>query len=214
MLGVGWAGSPLRLVLGPTDAPRRGAVRLKGMSILSSVLVPGVVAASVTALLYWWIQRPRADLDMVKINQTMAVAKLLVRAEKDPDADDAMKDVDARVIVLLTNYGDGTAHDIRLKGTNCSPRVWVRDVGETEGAEVVAGVPMWNDRLGALGAGQMMSVVVTSSPDKDAFSTRARSIEVSWPLLPRRGLCRKKRQYDFATVPTIETGWPGKTDTA
>ena len=130
--------------------PACGVYR-SGVSILSSVLVPGVVAASVTVLLYWWIQRPRADLDMVKINQTVAVAKLLVRAEKDPDADDAMKDPDARVTVLLINYGDGPAYDIRLKGTYCEPRVWVRDVGETEGGEVVTGVPMWSNRLGTLG---------------------------------------------------------------
>ena len=59
----------------------------------------------------------------------------------------------------------------------------------------------------------MISGVVTSSPDKDAFSTRDRSVEVSWPRLPGRwGLGRITRTYDLAT-PTIETGWPGKKNT-
>jgi len=211
------------------------------MSILSSVLVPGVVAAGVTLLFYWWIQRPRADLQMVKIYETVEVTKWLARARKDPDAEEAMKR-QARDIVLLTNYGDGIAFDIKLSGTNCIPRVYVRDVGEmkdaevgetkdaevgetkdaevgeTKDAEVVAKWPMWSDRLGALKPGEMMSVVVMSDP---ALKERP-VLEVSWPRLPRRlpkclihtRLGSITVPYPLATARIIESGWPGKTDIA
>jgi hypothetical protein len=194
---------------------------VRAVSILSAVVGPGVVAAVVTTVLYVLIQRPRADLHMVRINQTVEVAKWLARARTDVDADEHMKHWQARDIVLLTNYGDGTAYDIRLSGSHCRPRVWVRDVGsqETDGDEVVTKWPMWSDRLGALEPGQKMSVVVMSSPDP----TLPRPVlVVSWPRLPgrlpkclnRTRLGRRKRRYDLATARTIETGWPGKTDTA
>jgi hypothetical protein len=180
------------------------------MSILSSVVTPGLVAAAVTAVLYVWILRPRANLHMVRINETVEVAKWLARAKADVDADEARKHWQPQDIVLLTNYGDGTAYDIRLSGSNCRPRVWVRDTGhrETEDAPLMVGEPMWSDQLAALEPGKSWSVVVMSSTDP----TLPRPVlEVSWPRLPRRGLGRKKRRYDLAKANTIETGWPGKT---
>jgi hypothetical protein len=194
--------------------PAPGAI-VRGVSILSTVVGPGVVAAVVTTVLYVWIQRPRADLHMVRINQTVEVAKWLARARTDVDAEEAMKHWQARDIVLLTNYGDGTAYDIRLSGSHCRPRVWVRDVGESQETEVVTKWPMWSDRLGALEPGEKMSVVVMSNPDP----TLPRPVlVVSWPRLPGRfpkrlnntRLSRRKRRYDLATARTIETGWPGK----
>ena len=103
--------------------PAPGAI-VRGVSILSTVGGPGVVAAGVTTALYCVVQRPRADLHMVKINQTVEVAKRLARARTDLDAEEAIKHWQARDIVLLTNYGDGTAYDIRLSGSHCRPRVW------------------------------------------------------------------------------------------
>jgi hypothetical protein len=189
------------------------------MSIWSSVVTPGLVAAGVTTLLYVWIQRPRADLQMVRINQTVEVTKWLALARTDIDAPQAMKHWDARDTVLVTNYGDGTAYDIKLSGTNCRPRVFVRDMGrqETPDSPVEPAAPMWSDRLGALKPGASWSVVVMSSPDK---TLPPPVLEVSWPRLPSRlpkclqhtRLSRKKRRYDLATARTIETGWPGKTD--
>jgi hypothetical protein len=95
------------------------------MSILSTVVGPGVVAAVVAAAVYWWLQRPRADLHMVRINETVEVAKWLARARADVDASEAMKHWQARDIVLLTNYGDGTAYDIKLSGSHCRLARWV-----------------------------------------------------------------------------------------
>lgn len=146
---------------------------------------------------------------MVRINQTVIVAERLYRAKQDKDAEQALwQPLDT---VLLTNYGDGTAYDIKLSGnSNCRPRVWVADVGqqETDDTPPVVKWPMWSDQLSALGPGEHMSVVVMSSPDP----SRPRPVlEVSWPRLPRRGLFRRKRRYDLANARTIETGWPGKT---
>jgi hypothetical protein len=185
------------------------------MSMWSSVAAPGVVSAAVTALIYVWIQRPRAHLEMLRINQTEEVAKWLVRAggDPDPDAVEAKKLWQPRDIVLLRNSGDGTAYDIRFSGdSNCRPRVWVRNVGhrDTEDAPVVAGMPMWIDRLASLGPGQSWSVVVMSRTDP----TLPRPVlEVSYSVLPRRGLRRKKAPpLDLANANIIETGWPGKTN--
>jgi hypothetical protein len=61
--------------------------------IAQAVRVPrtGLVAAAVTAGLYVWIQRPRADLRMERINHTVEVAKWLARVEEDIDAQGARK---------------------------------------------------------------------------------------------------------------------------
>lgn len=114
--------------------------------IWSHVIAPGLVAALVTTVLYLWIQRPRADLQMIRINQTVEVAKWLARAknDEDPAGQEAMKYWEPRHIVLVTNYGDGTAYDVKFSGTDCRPRVWVRDTGtqEAEDTPVVVGLPM------------------------------------------------------------------------
>jgi len=199
---------------------RRPRYRLN-VSVWSSVVTPGLVAAGVTTLLYLWIQRPRANLRMARINQTVDVAEWLWRAGTDEgmDAEEAKKHWHARDTVLLTNYGDGIAYDIKLSGTNCRPRVRVRDMGrqEAQDAPPVAGVPMWSDQLSALEPGKMMSVVVMSSPDQ---SLPRPVLVVSWSRLPGRlpmflaqtRLGRKRCSYDLATARTVETGWPGKKD--
>jgi hypothetical protein len=183
------------------------------MSTLLSVVTPGLVAAGVTTVLYGWIQRPRANLQMIRINPTVEVAKWLALAEKDHKAEVAKKHWLAEDFVLLTNYGDGPAYDIKLSGSHCRPRVWVRDTGrqEVDDGPVVPTLPMWSDRLGALLPGEKMSVVVMSSPDP---SLPQPVLKVSWPRLPGRWLGRKTRRYDLATARIIETGWPGKTDIA
>lgn len=145
---------------------------------------------------------------MVRINYTVEVAKWLERAKTDIDADQASKHWQARDTVLLTNYGNGTAYDIKLSGSYCRPRVWVRDMGrqETKDAEPVAAAPMWSDQLGALEPGKSMSVVVMSSPDPTLPKP---VVVVSWPRLPGRSFGgRRKTRYDLATARTIETGWP------
>lgn len=183
--------------------------------IWSHVIAPGLVAALVTTVLYLWMQRPRADLQMIRINQTIEVAKWLARAEndEDPAGQEAMKYWKPRHIVLVTNHGDGAAYDVRFAGSDCRPRVYIRDTGQREegSAEVVAGLPMWSDRLGALEAGEKWSVVVMSSPDN---SKPPPVLEVSWARLPKRRVGRVKRTFKLADANIIETGWPGKANIA
>jgi hypothetical protein len=90
------------------------------VSLISFVLTPGLVAAGVTVALYAWVQRPRANLQMIRINPTVHVAEWLARAEKDHEAEAAKKHWVAQDIVLLTNYGDGPAYDIKLSGSHCN----------------------------------------------------------------------------------------------
>ncbi|HUO36753.1 MAG TPA: hypothetical protein VMU34_02385 [Mycobacterium sp.] len=178
------------------------------MSILSSIIGPGVVAALVSVLATLWLVRPRPNLQMVKIHPTKHVADWLARAEtdEDPEAAEAMKNWQPRDIVLLTNYGDGTAYDVRLAGNNCRPRMPVVNMWR---ADLQDPLPMWSDRLRALGPGEPWSVVVMSSPDE---SRPRPMLEVSWPRWPGRGLGRNKRCCDLAKASFIETGWPGKTE--
>jgi hypothetical protein len=174
--------------------------------LVTSVLTPGLVAAGVTVF-FGWIQRPRPYLQMVRVDRTVDVAKWLALAEKDRDEKTAWL---AEDFVLVTNYGDGAAYDIKLSGSNCRPRVRVRDTGrqEVEDGPVVPSVPIWSNRLGALQPGGEMSVVVMRSPDPSLPSPL---LEVSWPR-PLRWLGRRKRRLDLATAPIMESGWPGKTD--
>lgn len=183
------------------------------MSVLPSVLTSGVVAAVVTLAAHYWLQRPRADLRMARINWTLAVAERLYRAKQDIDAERAQQHWQLRHVVLLTNYGDGPAYDIRLSGERCRPRAWIADAGQQQTAEEppVVKWPMWSNTLAALEPGESVSILVMSSPDS---SVEPPVIEVSWPRLPRRGLGRHKRSYDLARARTVETGWPGKTETA
>jgi hypothetical protein len=163
--------------------------------LLLSVGAPVVVAALVTAL----IQRTRADLQLIKINETEHVADWLARAktDQDPEAIEAMKHWQPRHIVLLTNHGNGAAYNIKLSGSDCRPRVYVRS---TAGAQL----PMWSKQYPVLEPGEMWSLVVMTSTDQ----TRKQPVlEVSW----RGRFRRKKKSFDLANAPTMETGWPGKT---
>jgi hypothetical protein len=145
---------------------------------------------------------------MVRIERTFDVAEWLLLAEKDRAEKTAWL---AEDIVLVTNYGDGPAYDIRLSGnSNCRPRVRVRDMGrqEEDNGPVVRTLPIWSNRLGSLPPGGEMSVVVMRSPDPSLPSP---VLEVSWPRR-LRWLGRSKRRLDLATAPIMESGWPGKTD--
>ncbi len=101
------------------------------MSWLSSVLTPGVVAAGVTLATNWWLLRPRADLRMAVGTQTVEDADRLLRANDGSASWGDHLNWLPTAFVRLTNYGDGTAYDVRLSGTNCRPRVWVGDEGVT-----------------------------------------------------------------------------------
>jgi len=110
-------------------------------------------------------------------------------------------------VVRLTNYGDGTAHDVRLKGQECRPRVWVGDAGkmDQEGRAKVAW-PMWDRTIPALDPGESKHIFVMCLTDDRNVPV----VTASWPVMPRRGLWRRTIHIDLSKAETIETGWPGK----
>lgn len=164
---------------------------------------------------------------MALFGETLEVADQLYRAEKDGEAGRVRQHWDRRGVVRLTNFGDGTAHDVRVSGSDCRPRVWLADMGiaqlntridddgktHQEPIPPIVGWPMWSDKLAALKPGESVDVIVMSSPDE---SRPKPVLEASWagPLSNRRFSRRRTRRYDLATARAIEVGWPGKRDIA
>jgi hypothetical protein len=182
------------------------------MAWWTSILTPGVIAAAVTVLTNWWVQRPRADLRMVVGSQTIEDADRLLRAN---NGDTNMANHPHWLplcFVRLTNYGDGTAHNIRLSGgERCRPRVWVGDSGVVpiQGKPPKVHYPMWSDTVAAIEPGETVNIYVMGSADR---SLAKPVIEASWPRLPGRRVGRITYRYDLAEGRRIEEGWPGGTD--
>jgi hypothetical protein len=180
------------------------------VSIWFSVLTPGLIGAGVTALVYTWVQRPRADVRLQSVGLTVIDLERLQRAKTNGQAAEAQKHWGVPHCVRLSNYGDGAAYDIELTGTECRPRVWIDDLGAQDGDdEPYASWPMWSNKLSVLGPGESVTVLVMGSPDQ---SRPKPVLIISWPRLPRRGLGRVKRTLDLADAPSIESGWPGNKD--
>jgi hypothetical protein len=113
-----------------------------------------------------------------------------------------------------------------MSGTNCRPRVFVRDTAglkpeEDDDDKAVGALPMWSNRYPALEPGKEWSLVVMSRTDK---SSDAAALEVSWRGLewswswrhPFRWPIRLRRTcpFELAKANKIETGWPGKSKMA
>lgn len=192
-------GSSLRYVSDATD-----------VSIWSSVLTPGLIGAIVTAVVYTWVQRPRADLRLQMVGLTATDLERLSRAKTEGNAHEAQKHWGIPHAIRLTNYGDGAAYDIQLAGTGCRPRVWIDDLGgqDNDGPPYV-GWPMWSNKLSVLEPGDSVTVLAMGSPDR---SRPQPVLEMSWPRLPRRGLGRVRQTFRLADAPPIESGWPGNKD--
>ena len=90
-------------------------------------------------------QRPTPDLRMVVVRPTRDDHDRLLRAN---DGDTNMINHPHWLpvcFVRLTNYGDGTAHDIKLAGDRCRPRVWLADSGvvPNQGKPPEVHYPQW-----------------------------------------------------------------------
>jgi hypothetical protein len=116
--------------------------------------------------------------------------------------------------VRLTNYGNGTAFDIRLAGTHCLPRVWVGDVPtsigtleETDPAPEI-GVPMWSESLSSLGPGESVTIFAMRPATKNPLSGNP-ELTASWPRLPQLGRWQKREHIVLSEAPRVEMGWPG-----
>lgn len=180
------------------------------MSWWSSILTPGLVAAGVTVLTNWWLQRPRADLHMIVGSQSLEDADRLLRANNGDTNMINHPHWLPLCFVRLTNYGDGTAHNIKLRGERCRPRVWVGDSGVVpiQGKPPEIHYPMWSDTVAALEPGETVNIYVMGSMDQ---SIAKPVINASWPRLPgRRWDWRRTLRYDLAQARRIEEGWPGE----
>ena len=182
------------------------------MSWWASILTPILVAAGVTVLTNWWLQRPHADLHMVVGAQSLEDADRLLRANKGDTNWSNHPHWLPLCFIRLTNYGDGTAHNIKLTGERCRPRVWVGDSGVVpiQGQPPEVAYPLWSDTIAALEPGETVNIYVMGSLDQ---SLAKPIITASWPRLPgRRWDWRKALRYDLANARRIEEGWPGEKD--
>ncbi len=179
------------------------------MSIWSSVVTPGVVAAGVTVTFNWWILRPRADLRLVPGVQTVEDAERIQRANDGSSNWSNHPHWQPRFFVRLTNHGDAAAHGIDLFASHdCSPYIWIGDAPKLElNQPPTAGQPMWSSNVGALEPNESVTVMVMcGAGPKQKIPT----LTVSWPRLPgRRFAGRNRRHIYLGTAPTVETGWPG-----
>lgn len=176
------------------------------MSWWSSAFAPGVIAAGVTLAANWWLQRPRADLRMVRTYESAEDLERLLRAnDGSPQWQTSLPM--PTYCVRLANYGDGTAFDVKLSGEECQPRVWVGDTGVVNEGQAAVRWPIWSDTLAALEPGESVNVLVMCEalPPK-----RFPVIRASWPRLPGRRLSLGKSiECDMATARRIEAKWPG-----
>ncbi|MGA5540785.1 hypothetical protein ACPCIR_02950 [Mycobacterium sp. NPDC051198] len=180
------------------------------MSWWTSIFTPGLVAAGVTLLTNWWLQRPRADLHMVVGAQSLDDADRLLRGNQGDTNTANHPHWQPLFFVRLTNHGDGIAHNVKLTGERCRPRVWIGDSGmvPAQGKPAEIAYPLWSNTVAALGPGDSVNIYVMGSLDR---SLAKPVIEASWPRLPgRRWDWRKSTRYDLASARRIEEGWPGE----
>jgi hypothetical protein len=117
--------------------------------------------------------------------------------------------------VRLTNYGNGTAFDIRLAGRHCLPRVWIGDAPTSqsglEGAdpEPTVGAPMWSESLSSLAPGESVTIFAMRPATKNPLSGDP-ELTVTWPRLPQLGVWRKRKHLKLSEAPRVEMGWPGE----
>lgn len=180
-------------------------------SWLQTVVTPGLVAAGVTVVTNWWIQRPHPDLRMARAAPTVEDHDRLLRANDGKTNWDGHTWLPA-TWVRLTNFGDGTAHDIHLSGENCQPYVWAGDSGQVpyEGQPPEIARPQWSATVPALEPGASITIHVLCTP----ALPKGQSITISWPRLPGRKIGgRKSFQSDLANMRRIKEGWPGESGT-
>jgi hypothetical protein len=114
--------------------------------------------------------------------------------------------------VRLTNHGDGTAHDVKLTGERCRPRVWIGDSGVKPyaGQLVKAEYPLWSNVIAAVEPGESVSVCIVARNDP---SQAKPTVTATWPRLPGRPWAgRRAVSFDFAASRPVEHGMPGQTE--
>jgi hypothetical protein len=173
------------------------------VSVWTSVVTPGLVAAAVTFTANWWL-RPRASLRTIRSGFTYDDLDRIERA-KNPNVPDQQHRSPWH-IVRLTNFGDGTAYDVELSGKNCRPRVWIADSGkkQNEATDPEVAWPMWDRNLAALPPGESVHVLLMCVTDE----RNSAELTVTWSNMPGRSR-RRSTRYAVRDQLGIETGWPG-----
>jgi hypothetical protein len=161
----------------------------------------------VTVALNWWLLRPRPDLRLVHSAASVEDTERIARQNQgDYTGVDWLPAMWAR----LTNHGDGTAHDVRLTGERCRPRVWIGDSGvlSSSGQLVEAKYPLWVDSIAAIEPGASVNVCIVARNDP---SVPKPIVTASWPRLPARVWAGfRSVSLDFTTQREFEYGLPGQ----
>lgn len=181
------------------------------LPIWATILTSGAAGAVATVLVNRFIVGPRPDLRLSPSPLLVEDAERLTRENR---ADNTAITWQPLKWVLLTNHGDGTAHDIKLTGERCRPRVWVGDSAELPqlGQPVEASHAVWSNTVAAIPAGESVTVHVVMHNDA---SEEKPTVTATWPRLPGRGWTRawalhRSVTFDFAKSRPVERGIPGQ----
>lgn len=175
------------------------------------VFLPPVVSAVLAALFTAWLQLPRARIRLVRGALTVEDSERLWRGNRKKHnwAGHSLMPQFMR----MTNYGNGTAFDVRLAGRHCEPWIWAGDAPSSTGTldEVdpppELGLPIWSQSLGALEPGESVTILVMTSQDPLVGEPE---LTVTWPRLPQLNLWRRTVRTSLRDTPPAEVGWPGE----
>ncbi|KXP08739.1 hypothetical protein [Tsukamurella pseudospumae] len=174
----------------------------------ATILTSGATGALVTVLVNRFVVGPRPDL---RLSPSTALVDDLERITRKNEGDFTGVTWMPLGWLSLTNYGDGTAHDVRLAGMRCRPRVSIGDSGTKPyaGQAVETDQPLWSNIVAAIAPGESVNVCVVARHDP---SQAKPTVTASWPRLAgRRWGGRHRVTYDFATPRQVEYGLPGQT---
>lgn len=178
------------------------------LPIWATVLTSGAAGAVVTVLVNRFVVGPRPDL---RLSSSTALVEDTERVTRQNEGNFTGMDWMPLGWVRLTNHGDGTAHDVKLTGERCRPRVWIGDSGVKPhaGQPVEAHFPLWSNTIAAIEPGESVNVCVVARHDP---SQAKPTVTVAWPRLAgRRWAGSRNVNYDFAASRQVEHGMPGQT---
>jgi len=179
------------------------------LPLWATVLSSGAAGAFVTVLVNHFLVGPRPDL---RLAPSTALVEDMERVTRKNEGNFTGMTWLPVGWVRLTNHGDGTAHDVKLTGERCRPRVWTGDSGvkPSAGRPVVAEHPLWSDTIAAVEPGESVNVCIVARGD--AYEAKP-TVTAKWPRLAgRRWAGSRAITFDCATSRRVEHGMPGQTE--
>ena len=179
------------------------------LPLWATILTSGAAGALVTVLVNRFLVGPRSDL---RLASSTALVEDMERVTRENEGNFTGMTWLPAGWVRLTNHGDGTAHDVKLTGQRCRPRVWIGDSGEKPfaGQPVQAKYPLWSDTIAAVEPGESVNVCLAA---RDDASEAKPTVTASWPRLAgRRWAGTRAVTLDCATSRRVEYGMPGQTE--